>query len=985
MQLSSYLPALFFGLCVSFSCTLTAQTSGPVPQAKHTSLPIVFEENRGQFDASTRYVVRNAGGVVEFHANGPEFLMGTSKTRTRITLQPVTPATKTDLSSEEVTPGKVNYFLGQTATAQLQGISTYGKVRYSNFMTGVDLSFYGNGDNLEHDFILSPQVEPKSVVFRLNGAGSLKLKDNGELLIQAPGSQLLFRRPVGYQLIDGRRTSVDVAFVLSPGGDLSFQAGQYNHTQPLVIDPVLVFSTYLDGTHQDSPTSVITDNTGNIYVAGYTTSPDFPIANAYQSSCGTCTGGGFGEAGVLSKLDPTGKTLLYSTYFLGSGLTDIFRIKVDNFGNLVGVGYSASGFPKVGNYPGTYSSGTFVFSLNPAGTALNHAEVIGAGQSASSFNDSNGNPYGLAIDSSNNVYIADAVSLNVNGGTFPLPVTTGTYGSGNKVAGETTSIYVAKIGPDGSLFYGTLVPPINPSAAPYGFYLYMGGLAVDASGNLYVSATASAGMPTTANAASTAFPNTMPANTQYSGDAGYVFALDPKAAQLLFATYLPGTDSANTLAIAADGSLYVAGTTSETTLPVSANAFQAALKPGANCTCDGGYALNLSGDGGKILHATYLSGTIDYNNEVTAYGSTVLDSTGNVFIGGNVTSVDSPLQNPVVSYLDDTTNLYARGTYVAGLTPDLSKLIFGSYFSGPGAGDLLADMTVSPAGRLVLTGSTFSNTNFLTTPGALQPTAPAQPNPGVGYQHEFVASIDLTVPAPSVCLSSRSVNFGKVAVGNTNSVTFTLTNCGNAPLNISSLTSTSPVVSATPLSSALPAGQSYPIQVQFAPADSTVITGSITIASNAVVATQSVSFSGQGLAPQLAIQSPAATSPVAFPQMVLGSTPATTVAFLLRNTGNAPLTITSASVSGEFTLLAKLYEPACRKRHLLCLRSAGPQQRRVQARDPHTPLQRPHPSHTGSAPRRHCAPQLSRPGADLTKRAGTSNRRHQGLAYPHWQ
>ena len=896
------LPALFIGLCISFVCGVAAQPSSPTSRAKPTtSLPIVFEENRGQFEASTRYVVRNAGGFIAFHSNGPEFLIGKSPTDARITLEPEVPFSKTELSAEEVSHGKVNYFLGQTDTAQLQGISTYERVRYTNFMPGVDLAFYGNAGHLEHDFILAPLVAPKSIRFRMAGATSLKLDADGELLIHASGSQLLFQKPVGYQVIAGKRTAVDVAFALAPGGDISFRVGEYDRTQQLVIDPVLVFSTYLDGTHQDSATSVTTDSNGNIYVAGYTASMDFPIASAYQVICGTCTGSTAGEFGFISKLDPTGRTLLYSTYFIGNGTTDIFRIKTDSADNLVGVGYTAStNFPKVGKYGPSYSSGTFVFSLNPTGTTLNHAEIIGAGQSALSFNSIDGNPYGLALDSKNNVYVADAVSLNVNGGTFPFPITTGTYGFGNTVANETTDILVAKIGSDGSLIYGTVVPPANPNVAPYGFYLYMGGLGVDANGNLFVSATASPGMPTTANSVSPTYPNGAPINVAYSGEAGFVFALDSNATKLLFATYLPGTDSANTLAIAGDGSLYVAGTTSESTLPVTANAFQPALKTGAGCTCDGGYVLHLSGDGSKILHATYLSGTIDYNNEVTAYGSTEFDSSGNIFIGGNVTSPDSPQQHPVVSYLDYTGNLWARGSYIAGLSPDLSNLIFGSYFSGDGAGDLLAAMTISTNGRLVLTGSTFSDTNFLTTAGVVQPSAPARVSFGVGYQHEFVASIDLTAPAPSLCVA-RSLNLGDVPPGMTGTTAVTLTNCGNAPLTISSLSSTSSLVSASPLYNDLPAGQSYQVQVQFSPVGFTTTTGSVTVTSNSTVPTERIFFSGIGGSPQLTIQSPAATNPISIPQMTFGTSPATYATLYLKNTGNLPLTISSVEVSGEFT------------------------------------------------------------------------------------
>lgn len=895
-------PALLIALAVSSPSAVAAQMVGAAAQAKHTTpLPIVFEENRGQFTGNTRYVSRSAGGVVAFHLNGPEFRMSGVPSDAALTLQTDIPSTRMELVAEDKTSGTANYFLGQTATAQLQGIPTYGRLRYINFMPGVDLVFYGKDDHLEHDFIVAPQVDPKTVHFRLAGAASLKLDANGALLIQTQRSKLTFQKPVAYQDVGGKRTFVDAAFNLSSKGDISFRIGAYDHTQPLVIDPVLIFSTYLDGTHQDSSTSVTTDSSGNIYVAGYTTSPDFPVSSAFQTICGTCTDGGFGEAGFISKLDPSGKTLLYSSYFVGNGVTDIFRIKTDKAGNLVGVGYTQStNFPRVGNYTSSYTSGTFAFSLDPTGKKLNHAEIIGAGQSAASFNDTNANPYGLAVDDKSNVYIADAVSLNVNGGAFPFPVTSGTYGFGNTAAGQTTDIFVAKIGSDGALIYSTVVAPVNPSAAPYGFYLSMGGLGVSSDGSVLISAAASPGMPTTPNSVSPAYPNGNPVNVSYSGQAGFVFALNPNATQLLFATYLPGTNSANTLAVASDDTVYVAGTTSESSLPVSSNAYQTALKAGAGCTCDGGYVVHLSGDGGKILHATYLSGTINYNNEVTAYGSTALDGAGNVFIGGNVTSSDSPQKNPVVSYLDITGNLWARGAYVVGLSPDLSTLVFGSYFSGDGAGDLLSDMTISNTGKLVLTGGTFADSNFLTTTGVVQPNAPARISSGVGYQHNFVASIDLTIPAPSLC-DGRSYSFGSVAIGTTSSIAGSFTNCGNAPLTISSLASTSPLVSASPLITDLLPGATYQVQLKFSPVDTSTTTGSVTVTSNAAVPTQRLFFSGRGSGALLTVQSPTVINPIAVPQMTFGTSPGTAVGVLIRNTGNSSLTISSVSISGEFT------------------------------------------------------------------------------------
>jgi len=372
MRSVSSVPALVIGLCITLLPAATQAAVTPAEAKRTISLPIVFEENRGQFQPSTRYAVRSSGGLISFHEDGLEFLSGKSPNPARITLHPEAPSRDTKLVPEDLTKGKVNYFTGPTATASFKGISTYNRVRYSNFMPGVDLAFYGNGDDLEHDFIVEPQIDPRSVRFRITGAASLKVDADGALRIVTPESQLLFRKPVGYQLIAGRRVVVDVAFAVAPGGHVSFQVGQYDPTVELVIDPVLVFSTYLDGTHQDTATSVTTDSKGNVYVAGYTASSDFPNVNAYQTACGTCTGGYWGDAGFISKLDPTGTTLLYSTYFIGNGRSEVFRLKTDSADNLVGVGYTEStSFPKTGKFAPSYSYGTFVFlSILPAQSSI---------------------------------------------------------------------------------------------------------------------------------------------------------------------------------------------------------------------------------------------------------------------------------------------------------------------------------------------------------------------------------------------------------------------------------------------------------------------------------------------------------------------------------------------------------------------------------------------------------------------------------------
>lgn len=253
--------------------------------------------------------------------------------------------------------------------------------------------------------------------------------------------------------------------------------------------------------------------------------------------------------------------------------------------------------------------------------------------------------------------------------------------------------------------------------------------------------------------------------------------LNSTATALNYATYLPGTDSVAALAVAGDGSLYIAGSTEETDLPVSANAYLKALVPGPDCTCSAGYIMKLNITATNVVAATYLEGTSTAQNEGATLEGMSLDSRSNPVVGGFTISTAFPLINPFVSQFETSSS--DLSLVIAQMSSDLSTLLFGSFLSSttatPYAGSFFGALTVDPNDHVIVAGKTYA-ANFPTTPGSFEPQLPFQPNQGQTTYHAFLASLNLATPAPSVCLSSWQVNFGLVPALSTTSQSLTLTN-----------------------------------------------------------------------------------------------------------------------------------------------------------------------------------------------------------------
>ena len=403
----------------------TEKPKDSAPADAFGRLPLSFELNQGQTDSRVKFLARGQGYGIFLTDNGAAFSFSDSSTPLHMRLKDAAASPRT--SGVDPLPGKANYLIGNKSADWRTDIPTYERVRYEQIYPGIDLVYYGNQRQLEYDFVIAPGASFKQIRFAFDGAGKLKLNRHGDLLLQSGARKITLLRPKAYQDIGNKRREVSVKYSLKQGGEVTFKVGNYDKTQQLVIDPLLVYSTFLGGSGPDSGNSIAVDGSGNVYIAGQTASLNFPTSSPIQA-----TNGGPLDA-FVAKLNPTGSALIYSTY-LGGSSTDIARsIAIDAAGNAYITGETfSSNFPVLNALHPTFSdlSGSadaFVAELNSSGSALVYSTYLGG------HGDENGNS--IAVDSAGNAYVTGSTQSRNFPTTNPLQVNR----SGNAIFKTTNS------------------------------------------------------------------------------------------------------------------------------------------------------------------------------------------------------------------------------------------------------------------------------------------------------------------------------------------------------------------------------------------------------------------------------------------------------------------------------------------------------------------------------------------------------------------
>ncbi|HUH64147.1 MAG TPA: SBBP repeat-containing protein, partial [Terracidiphilus sp.] len=318
--------------------------------ANYGHIPLSFEANRGQTDSSVQFLSRGQGytlflrrgeAVLALRSaklNAPESTLAGNLADPRRRVGPDDESIETSIvrmklvganpraavheEDEQIT--KTNYFLGNDPTKWRTDVPNYGRIRYSQVYPGIDLVYYGNQSKLEHDFVVSPGADPSRIRLSVVGAGESKIDPvSGDVILNTGSGELRLLKPVAYQESDGQRTAVSSGYRLLARNEIGFEIASYDRARPLVIDPVLVYSTYLGGSgsngHGDQGNGIVVDSAGDAYVVGTTYSTNFPITSDAFDSQNVSALAGTGGTVFVSELNPTGTELLYSTYLGGSG------------------------------------------------------------------------------------------------------------------------------------------------------------------------------------------------------------------------------------------------------------------------------------------------------------------------------------------------------------------------------------------------------------------------------------------------------------------------------------------------------------------------------------------------------------------------------------------------------------------------------------------------------------------------------------------
>jgi hypothetical protein len=710
-------------------------SQGPEATAAESvaKLPMAFEPNIGQADSRTRFLSHGNGSMVSLTSTGMVLSMAAPDAMPAIDA----PHTSSSMLAAQLgliemdfrganpdprvvgtdrLPGVSNYLVGNDPSQWRTGVPQYERVTYRGLYPGIGLTFYGNQQGrLEYDLAVAPGVDPSIIRLSILGPETMALDPTGDLVLRVGGRDVVQPRPSIYQDLGGARHDVAGGYVLN-GHEVGFSIGVYNRTRPLVIDPQIVYSTYLGGSGDDlGEVHPAADSSGHVYICGDTDSVDFPVSSGVLQPS---LAGGFDA--FVTKLTPDGTGIVYSTYLGGTGDFDAgVACAVDAGGSLYMDGVTNStDFPTTaGAFQRTFKGGGadgYAAKLSSDGAHLLYSTYIGG----SNFDEL----VSLQVDSSGDVFASGDTS------STDFPTTPGAYQTSNAgghglFCSPACDAVVLKLDPTGSgLIYSTyLGGPGDDGLQP--------DLAIDAAGNAYVEGTAfESRFPTTPGAFQTHFGG---------GTDAFLTKLDPTGAALVYSTYLGGGGEEVPFGIAVDGSgnAYLAGFTCSRNFPVTPGAFQTSNAGGlVNPRNEGcirlpghpvdAFVTKLNPEGSGLVFSTYLGG---HGGDLIG-NDPIVDSSGHVIVTGVTNSTDFPITADALQPTNHGGGFFDDG-FITELTADGSGLIFSSYWGGSGQ-DGINGSVLDSSGNLYITGCTAS-TDFPVTPGAFQTTL--QGGSGLGF------------------------------------------------------------------------------------------------------------------------------------------------------------------------------------------------------------------------------------------------------------
>jgi hypothetical protein len=761
-----FLPAkvLLAGLCGTGMCVLTASAQ---TAAAFGGTPLCFEANQGQANSPAQFVAR--GHDYQFlitpvetqfilrKAAAPAFSLSLDRrevagprmfsTRT-VRMQFVGADPQAQILGDEELPGKINYLIGNDPAQWHANVATFARVKVEQLHPGISLVYYGNQQQLEYDFTIAPGADPSVITIHFDGVDKVSISAQGELVLTLGDDEIRQPRPEIYQWDGGARKEISGGYRLVDAHTVAFAVGKYNHDLPLVIDPILSYSTYFGGNAGEIAWAVAVDTNGFVYVAGqtfstrFTTNVPFSTAGAYQTNY---HGGAQAGDAFVAKFNQTGSNLAlaYLTYLGGSADDAAYGLAVDGAGNAfvagatdskdfpvknaVGSGTNISGI--IDKQLGIYPTDAFVAELNPGGSNLVYSTYLGGESSEAA--------YGVALDPSGNAYVT-GFTFSTN---FPVKNALQKHLACTNSFDLNANAFVSEItNGGGALVFSTYFGGTN--------YDEGRGIAVDSSNCVYV----------TGFTASTNFPNTNSFQKYLNGATNHTIANDAFVAKfdstgtnLVYSTYLGGTNNDMALGIAVDGSgnAYVTGSTVSTNFPNTATGVPYLSNGLFNNSFYGlivttnAFLTQIKWDGtnASIGYSAVFGG----NNNDVGWGVAV-DPAGDAFVVGTASSTNFPCYPTNNAGYLRTTNSGGNDVFVTAFNPGASALLYSMYLGGS-RDDRGYGIAVDPLDSAYIVGQTIS-TNYPVTnniPGLVARN---------GSNDVFLAKI--LVDPPSLVLSANN-------------------------------------------------------------------------------------------------------------------------------------------------------------------------------------------------------------------------------------
>ena len=652
------IPALLF-----FAAGLAPAAPAPAPLASSPKTPYTFEENRGQAHPDVRFQARGEG--YSLYLTDSEAVLSLTRTEDdpHVLRMSLAGSRKPrSIQPLEAQSQRTHYLIGADPEKWHVGVPHFAKVRYEGVYEGVDLVYHSAADRLEYDFVVAPGADPGVVRLRFAGAERMSVNGEGELELVCGATSVTHQAPVAYQGNGGERTHVAASYRIEDG-KVSFQIADYDRSRPLVIDPVVVYSSFLGGALTDSINAVAVDVNGNVYMTGETTSGNFPVVGAPITP-----NSGAVVYSFITKLNPAGAGIVYSTILGGSSNTRGYAIQVDAQGYAFVAGVTgARDFPMVNpvqnQQPGLNIG--YVAKLKKEGDGLLFSTYLGG--------ERNDEINALALDPAGNIHVAGRATSSQIALTNAMQPTFG----GN------TDILLAKYAaPDYRLAYSTY---LGKTGLEYAY-----GVTADAGGFTYVTGVA--------RGESLATPNAYQDQVKGGNDA-FLAKIAPSGNQVEWFTYFGenGDEQARGVAIDREGSIWIAGTTTSTNFPATPNAVQGSLKGDSDA-----FAAKFHHGGGTLYYATLLGSSTTRVATLEEATAIKLDGRGAIYIAGVTNGSDFPAVRPLQAFGGGVTD-----GFLTKLSPAADAIEYSTPIGGS-ADDFLNALAVDLHGGAFVGGRTLS-------------------------------------------------------------------------------------------------------------------------------------------------------------------------------------------------------------------------------------------------------------------------------------